>query len=794
MDLRAALASAFGHDTFRPCQQEIIERVLAGRSVLGVLPTGAGKSLCYQLPSLLLPRPTLVISPLIALMKDQLDSLPPAVYERATLLNSTLEWEEMKRRMDAVGAGEYRLVYVAPERLRQRPFLHALRRVGLSLVVVDEAHCVSVWGHDFRPDYLFIRRAVEALGAPPVLALTATATPKMQAEIAAQLGRTLEPVTASTFRPNLTLAAIPCRNADDKMRRLADLCREERGATIVYWNNREGCEQLALFLRRQGVLAVHYHAGLEREAREATQVQFMTDRARVIVATVAFGMGVDKTNVRLVVHFQLPESLEAYTQEAGRAGRDGRPSRCVLLWAPSDKAALTRLQRRGEVDLETLKRTYRALQARLGRGCGPVPAEALEREVFGDTPEGPVDHPDIRVAISLLEKSGLVARHPDLPREISLRLAPNVLDAEPPDPALTQFARATGLVPRNWERAEAMEWSRRAGLAPQDLEPLLLDWVDRGQIEARFGGREMLVEILPAPPGARAELERMLADRRREGEARRQQIVAYAEGGECRHVVVARHFGQPLLPCGTACDCCLGTEEEAPARAAVPTSDRIPDLGRVILETVPALPFPMGRPGLVKVLAGAVDSVVKADRCDRYGALAGCPRSALERYVDQLLEAGLLSRDSEDEYRRLYLSPEGREALADGRMILPNPNRPRTPRPEQTRERASAFASRRVETVKSGMDLGGQFSEEEGDRFERLRAWRRIEAGRAGLPPYVIFKDDDLRAIARACPRTLEELGRVPGVGPRRLESYGAALLALLQPGDEGGAADGANG
>jgi ATP-dependent DNA helicase RecQ len=780
MDLRAELSSYFGYDTFRPCQQEIIERVLAGRSVLGVLPTGAGKSLCYQLPSLLLPRPTLVISPLIALMKDQLDSLPPPVYERATLINSSIEWEEMKRRMDAVGAGQYRLIYVAPERLRQRPFLHALRRVGLSLVVVDEAHCVSVWGHDFRPDYLFIRRAVEALGAPPLLALTATATPRISEEIGEQLGRPLEPVTASTFRPNLSLEVVPCRNADDKMRRLVEYCRAERGPTIVYWNNREGCEQLALFLRRQGILAVHYHAGLEREAREATQEQFMTDRARVIVATVAFGMGVDKTNVRLVVHFQLPESLEAYTQEAGRAGRDGRPSRCVLLWSSSDKAALTRLQRRGEVDLETLKRVYRALQARLGRGCGPVPAEALQREVCGETPDPFGGEADVRVAISLLEKSGLIARHPDLPREITLRLLPIVLGAEPPDPAVLQFARATGLAPRTWERAEAMEWSRRSGLAPQDLEPLLLEWSDRGWVEARFAGREMLVEMLPPPPGARVEMEAMLAERRRQAQARQELMIAYAEGTACRHVVIARHFDQPLLPCDTMCDRCRGTAEEAaPARPAAPTADQVPDLGRVILETVRALPFAMGRAGLVKVLAGAVDSVVKEDRCDRYGALAGCPRSALERYVDQILEAGLLSRDPEDEYRRLHLTPEGREALANGLEILPNPNHPKPPRPTRKKVPMPARSGERI-----AVDPGVPFSDEEADRFERLRAWRRIEANRAGVPPYVIFKDDDLRAIARTCPQTLDELGRVPGVGPRRLESYGEALLALLNPED----------
>ena len=354
-DLHSALQSNFGHSAFRPFQEDIVRQVMAGRDTLGVLPTGAGKSLCYQLPALLLSRPTLVISPLIALMQDQLDGLPPAVYPQATLINSSLDFAELSRRLDGIRSGAYRLIYAAPERLRQQEFLRLLQRVGLSLVVVDEAHCVSVWGHDFRPDYLFIRKALEILQEanepPTLLALTATATIAMQTEIAAQLGRVLEPITASVFRPNLRLEVIPCANADEKMRRLATICRDSPGPGIIYANSRDRCERLAAVLKRQGLSASFYHAGLDRETRRATQESFMLDRTRIMVATVAFGMGVDKSNVRFVAHFTLPESLEAYTQEAGRAGRDGKPSRCVLLTAPSDKANLSRWRRQSEVTI-----------------------------------------------------------------------------------------------------------------------------------------------------------------------------------------------------------------------------------------------------------------------------------------------------------------------------------------------------------------------------------------------------------------------------------------------------------
>jgi ATP-dependent DNA helicase RecQ len=776
-DLRAALQSFFGYEEFRPYQREIVEGVMAGRDVLGVLPTGAGKSLCFQLPALLQPRTTLVISPLIALMKDQLDGLPPEVYPRATLVNSSLEPAESARRIAAAGAGQYRLVYIAPERLRNRAFLHAIARAGLSRVVVDEAHCVSVWGHDFRPDYLFIRKALAELGHPPVLAVTATATPEMQREIGRQLGREFETVIAPAFRPNLRFEVVPCAGADDKMRRLAAICKETRGSTIVYANSRERCEQLAAFLRRERLGAVHYHAGLETEERRTTQERFMVDEFRIIVATVAFGMGVDKANVRLVVHFNLPESLEAYAQEAGRAGRDGRPSRCVLLYAPSDKANLSRWLRREELTLEAVRQVYRALQGRLGSGAGPVAAEPLKEEApaLGES--------DSRVAISVLEQIGLIRRHPDLPSSVGLRL----LRAEGGDPSFAEFCGAAGLTNGAWQRAAAMEWSRRTGVPAPALEPLVLRWQDAGLLEVRADGREMLIEMLPPPQRTRADTDALLAARRRHAEARIAEIVGYAEGEECRHVLIAAHFGQHLDPCGDVCDVCLGTvEEAAPAKAAGPTPEQVPDLGRALLETVAALPFPMGRTGLVKTATGAADSVVKADRCPCYGVLSGMPPSTLGRHVEQLVADGFLARDEEDEYRRLSLTARGREALEQALTVIPNTRRA-TPAREKSRrpERRTERRAERREPVQR-IDVTAQLSDEAEDRFERLRAWRRIEAQRANLPPYVIFHDATLREIAVHAPKTAEELGRLHGMGPARVERYGEAVLRLLWSEDSG--------
>jgi len=429
-ELRPALTAMFGFEDFRPGQEQVVRAAVDGRDTLALMPTGSGKSLTYQLAAMLRPTPTLVLSPLIALMKDQVDKLPPEVAEQATLINSSLDPDEAAARLRAAAEGRYRLLYVAPERLRQRHFLDAIAGIDIGLIVIDEVHCVSMWGHDFRPDYLFIRRALDALGTPAILGMTATATPATEREISTALGREPEVVRTSVVRPNLRYDVEIVDGEEDRLRTLVRRLHDLRGASaIVYARSRRSCESLARTLRVHDLAAVHYHAGLEPQERSAAQEAFIEGRIQTVVATTAFGMGIDKPDIRLVALYNYPESLESYVQMVGRAGRDGRASDTLLLASRSDAGQLRRFARSDIPTVADLRAVYARLRGR--------------REVL---PEELGDEPDPRVLVGMLEQVGLVRRGFDAGRAMQI---------EVPDPPADSAERIDGLLARYEQEALA---------------------------------------------------------------------------------------------------------------------------------------------------------------------------------------------------------------------------------------------------------------------------------------------------------------------------------------------------
>ena len=521
----------FGFDDFRPGQEAVVRAAVEGRDTLALMPTGSGKSLTYQLAAMLRPTPTLVLSPLIALMKDQVDKLPPEVAAQSTLINSSLDPDEAAARLRGVSEGRYRMLYVAPERLRSRNFLDAISHIDIGLVVIDEVHCVSMWGHDFRPDYLFIRRALDALGTPAILGMTATATPATEREIADALGREPEIVRTSVVRPNLRYDVEIVDGEEARLRTLVRRLRELRGASaIVYARSRRSCESLARTLRAHDLAAVHYHAGLEPAERAAAQEAFIEGRIQTVVATTAFGMGIDKPDIRLVALYNYPESLESYVQMVGRAGRDGRASDTLLLASRADAQQLRRFARSDIPTVDDLRSVY----ARL-RGRSEVSPEELG------------DEPDPRVLVGMLEQVGLVRRGFDAGRAMQI---------EVPDPPADAAARIDALLAR-YEREALARTDRLVHFAES-----------RGcrhrQVAEHFG--ETLAEDCGmcdvcsplAAPRRRAGSRRAAAGRRRRRHPSRRARPALAarphgSGGDAPRLDERAALGAALLTFRRAC-------------------------------------------------------------------------------------------------------------------------------------------------------------------------------------------------------------------------------------------------
>ena len=593
-DARRALTASFGYGDFRPGQATAVGSVLAGRDTLVILPTGGGKSLCYQVPALLLPGITVVLSPLISLMKDQVDALVARGLP-AAFINSTLSSAQIADRMARAQRGEIKLLYVAPERFDVGSMADRLRRVGVSLLAVDEAHCVSDWGHDFRPSYLRIREVREQLGDPVTLALTATATPEVRVDIAKQLHlRDPEVVITGFDRRNLHYHVEATPTERDKDAALIAAIKRSDGVAVVYASTRKSVERITGVLDRAGVSVAGYHAGLDDAHRHEVQEAFMTEQVRTIVATNAFGMGIDKPNVRLVVHHAMPGTMEAYYQEAGRAGRDGLPSDCLLLHAFPDRFTHEFFIKGTHPERAVIEQTY-ALLARESDRTGLVTVSA--REAAGLLP-GKISEREVDSALRVLARAGALRSEPESASRVFVRLiaAPERIKRE-----LGAGREAERELLRALWRAVGAQLERGASVELEGLPPgfngsagtiPLLDWLEQHQfvVWERTGGGTRLAD--PRAPLGRFPVDWATLERRRRADLSKLDAVQrYAYTTGCRRAYVLRYFGDAAADAVcSGCDNCAGTHKGRERAAPTPRGEGRAPRERSRKATAPAAP------------------------------------------------------------------------------------------------------------------------------------------------------------------------------------------------------------
>jgi ATP-dependent DNA helicase RecQ len=769
MDLTQLLTERFGHDGFRPGQQEVVQHLVDGDDALVVMPTGAGKSLCYQHPALARGGTTLVVSPLIALMKDQVDGLQ-AKGVRATCINSSLSPSERRDRMDRLHRGEWELVYVAPERFTPR-FLDDLRSVDLRMLAIDEAHCLSQWGHDFRPDYLRlgkVRRALLNSGKSfPTVALTATATPRVQDDIV----KTLELDQPRRFiqgfdRDNLLLEVISVSSVREKAERLPDLVG---GTTaLVYCATRKNVERAAKALTESGVHCAAYHGGLENHERTRVQDAFMSGRIRCVVATNAFGMGVDKSDVRAIVHWDVPGTVEAYYQEIGRAGRDGLPSRVVLLFNEKDRRTQEFFIQMGHPPVEYVHLVWKRI---LAERTNPV---FLSRDQLAEyLPDDAGGERTSSSCIYVLQREGWVRRiHPaERPARVVLRT-----DA-PTKPV--QGMRAQVLSEIRARQAEGVGLDIRPDRLANRLE------LDRAQVVAALRGLEDrgYLSFRPAERIGGVELLRdetvlalddaKLRRRRQEEFAKLDKMLDYGRSA-CRRRYLLEYFGEvaPWERCGT-CDGCREGRPVATGPRGLDAEEEL--MVRKLLACLARMKKPFSAAMISKVATGSNDQSVHSfnfHRLSTWGVLKGQPQADVEALLAELSRAGAVRKEHttrvikgrERTYAEYALSELGVRVMLqqepEFQMVWPKVKTRARPRPPPRQPGEPRIAS---------------------DLLVYLRDVRRKVADEADVPAYVVAPNRTLEAMATDRPTTRKAMLEVHGMGPVRFQRYGGPFLDAIR-------------
>jgi ATP-dependent DNA helicase RecQ len=816
-DLDSTLRDRFALERFRPGQREVIEQVLAGRDVLCVMPTGGGKSLCYQLPAVMLRGVTIVVSPLIALMKDQVDALT-ARGIRATLINSTLDPAEQYARIAEIELGRYDLVYVAPERFRSGRFVEAMYRVKPALLAVDEAHCISEWGHDFRPDYARIGTARRALGMPPCIALTATATDLVRRDIAEKLVlRDPAQFVTGFDRPNLIYHAREVRKDLEKLAAVAEVLDRNPGPAIIYASSRKRCEEVGNYLvgplKRDAVI---YHAGMTREERTVAQERFMGGSAEVVVATNAFGMGVDKSDIRSVIHFNMPGTLEAYYQEAGRAGRDGLPSECVLLHAPGDRFLQEMFIENEYPPPDAVYRVYDHLRA-----IDADPIELTHAEIREGSGVS-INESAVGTALRFLETAGAVERF--RPRE---NMAIIRINGEANDPPISSRVGSNahvqkivavaleGLVNRRFGEPVYFQpdgFAAMIGLDRSALTRAIKNLVAEFPIDYVPPFRGNAVRVLDRNRKAReVEIDFATLGERRRGEYDKlERMLGYAQTRDCRRSYILQYFGDADASTCGRCDNC-GTSV-AP-RAVVGSRPIDTPAGREVLQKVLSgvarAKGKFGKTAVAQMLVGSGSEKMEKTgltRLTTFGVLAksGFTQKEVMDILDALLAANLIESEDIDRFRPVIkLSELGWDWIrkADPPAVslalepyllqkLGNGGLERLYSDANPRTASLVDTSRPAPTPVVDGGWMGDADEQSwepasavmGDPlWEKLKALRLHWSRETNVKAYNIFPNRVLDDLARLRPESPSALAAIKGIGPSTMERYGAAILDAIR-------------
>ena len=606
----------FGHGGFRDGQREVVEGLVAGHSMLAVFPTGGGKSLCYQLPALLLEGITLVVSPLIALMKDQVDALR-AKGIAAARLDSTLEREEYEAVIRSLGDGSLKLLYVAPERLSNEGFRARLKKLPIALVAIDEAHCISEWGHNFRPDYLKLAKLCRDLKVPRVLCLTATATPAVAKDIRKAFRITAaDHIQLSFHRSNLDLRISPLAAGQRKAHLLQRL-RESEGAAVVYVTLQHTAEEVATYLQKNGMAARAYHAGLPDEFRASAQEDFMAGRTRIIVATIAFGMGIDKADIRAVYHYNIPKSLENYTQETGRAGRDGELSACELLACGDDLVTLENFIH-GDTPSSGATRHFIDHVLRLGN---EFDLSTYELSTVND-----IRPLVVGTLLTYLELEGIIEATRMFWATYQLRLLrdfESVLAGY--DARRKSFLRkifAAAKEGRSWHSFDIAAVAVETGEDNQRIVAALTYLEEAGDVAVKKSGIRQGYRMKKDPGDLRELADRLDAQfKKRENAdlARLHEVLTLAEQPGCLTAFVTAHFGEKLAaPCGH-CDRCRGISPQPVPRTrhAAPSDEDLLAIQDLREQRLAPLKTPRQ---LARFLCGITSPAVTRARLSRHDA------------------------------------------------------------------------------------------------------------------------------------------------------------------------------